>query len=63
MIPRETRFPIGAGVSLRDLDGDVHPVLARLRASEPVSWIPVLDGWLVTRRDLCIDVIRDPVAA
>jgi len=58
---REAAFPIGGAVTLADLEGDVHPVLARLRASEPVAWIPVLDGWLVTRRDLCIEVMRDPL--
>jgi cytochrome P450 len=26
-----------------------------------VSWVPVLDGWVVTRRDLCIEVMRDAV--
>ena len=31
---------------------DPHPVLARLREREPVSWVPALDAWLVTRRDL-----------
>ena len=62
MIDPDARFPLGAAVTLADLDGDVHPVLARLRASEPVSWVPVLDGWLVTRRDLCIEVMRDPVS-
>ena len=62
MTDRDARFPLGAAVTLADLDGDVHPVLARLRASEPVSWVPVLDGWLVTRRDLCIEVMRDPVS-
>jgi cytochrome P450 len=34
-------------------------VLARLRDAEPVSWLPALDGWLVTRRDLALDVMRD----
>ena len=24
-----------------------------------MSWVPALDGWLVTRRDLCIAVMRD----
>ena len=47
-------------VGLEELDRDPHPVLARLRASEPVSWLPVLDGWLVTRRDLALQVMRDP---
>jgi len=35
-------------------------VLARLREQEPVSWLPALDGWLVTRRDLAMGVMRDP---
>jgi cytochrome P450 len=34
-------------------------VLARLREHEPVSWLPALGGWLVTRRDLALQVIRD----
>jgi cytochrome P450 len=33
--------------------------LAGLREHEPVSWVPVLDGWVVSRRDLCIEVMRD----
>jgi cytochrome P450 len=54
-----TTTTLGAAVTLAELDTDPYPVLARLRATEPVSWIPVLDGWLVTRRDLCIEVMRD----
>jgi len=53
------RFPIGADVSLDQLDRDPHPVLAALRHSEPVSWIPALDGWLVTSHALALRVIRD----
>jgi cytochrome P450 len=52
-------FPLGAAVRLADLDSELHPVLARLREAEPVSWLPVLNGWLVTRRDLAIRVMRD----
>ncbi|HLK42299.1 MAG TPA: cytochrome P450 [Thermoleophilia bacterium] len=52
-------FPLGAAVTLADLEGDPHPVLARLRAHEPVSWLPVLDGWLVTGYELALDVMRD----
>jgi cytochrome P450 len=52
-------FPLGAAVTMRDLDTSMHPVLRRLRASEPVSWLPVLGGWLVTRRDLALRVLRD----
>ncbi len=55
-----SRFPIGAGVSLEQLELDPHALLARLREQEPVSWLPALDGWLVTRRDLAMQVMRDP---
>jgi cytochrome P450 len=54
-----TRFPIGAEVSLGQLERDPHPVLAALRESEPVSWIPALDSWLVTSHELALRVIRD----
>jgi cytochrome P450 len=56
----ERRFPIGAGAGLEQLDEDPHALLARLREREPVSWLPALDGWLVTRRDLAMQVMRDP---
>jgi cytochrome P450 len=52
-------FPLGAAVTMRDLDGELHPVLRRLREREPVSWLPVLGGWLVTRRDLALQILRD----
>ena len=54
-----TRYPLGAALTLEQLDIDPHGPLAVLREREPVSWVPVLDGWLVTRRDLCIEVMRD----
>src|SRR4029077_7445271 len=39
---------------------DPHPVLARLRAREPVSWVPALDAWVVTCRDLTLQAMRAP---
>src|SRR5436305_2450152 len=56
---RGISFPIGAAASLEELDLDPHPLLARLREREPVSWLPALGGWLVTRRDLALRVMRD----
>ncbi len=53
-------FPLGAAATLEELETDPHPLLARLRAEEPVSWVPALGGWLVTRRDLALQVMRDP---
>jgi cytochrome P450 len=55
-------FPLGAAITLADLDYDPHPWLARLRDSEPVSWLPALHGWLVTRHDLAVVVMRDSAA-
>ncbi|HEY6276709.1 MAG TPA: cytochrome P450 [Streptosporangiaceae bacterium] len=55
-------FPLGAAVARADLDTDPHPVLARLRAAEPVSWLPALGGWLVTSRELALRVLRDSAA-
>ena len=56
---RAQRFPLGATVTLEQLEGDPHPVLAALREREPVSWLPALEGWLVTRNDLAVQAIRD----
>ncbi|MFD5624846.1 cytochrome P450 [Streptomyces sp. NPDC127072] len=52
-------FPLGAATSLAELAQDPHRRLALLREHEPVSWLPELDGWLVTRRDLALGVMRD----
>jgi cytochrome P450 len=62
MTARTHRYPLGAAVTLAELRADPHPALARLRAAEPVSWVPVLNGWLVTRRDLALAVMRDSAA-
>ncbi len=53
------QFPLGAAVTIADLDGDPHLLLRRLREREPVSWLPALGGWLVTRRDLALHVLSD----
>jgi cytochrome P450 len=46
-------------VTLADLDGDPHPVLAGLRAAAPAVWVPVLGAWLVTGYELAVAVLRD----
>jgi len=50
---------LGASVTVADLEGDPHALLARLREREPVAWLPAIDGWLVTRRDLALEAMRD----
>ncbi|HEY7381229.1 MAG TPA: cytochrome P450 [Gaiella sp.] len=56
---RARAFPVGHGATVAELESDPHPLLHRLREREPVSWLPALDGWLVTRRDLALAVMRD----
>jgi cytochrome P450 len=50
---------MAADLRLDELERAPYAALARLRRDEPVAWVPVLGGWLVTRRDLCIEVMRD----
>jgi cytochrome P450 len=57
-----TRYPLGAEVTVASLAADPHPTLRRLREAEPVSWLPALSGWLVTRADLADQVLRNPAA-
>ena len=40
---------IGAELTLAELEADPVPILARMRATEPVCWVPSMDMWLVTR--------------
>lgn len=56
---RATRFPIGNALSIETLENNVYPALHELRTHEPVSWLPALKAWLVTRHDLSIEVMRD----
>lgn len=51
--------PLAAAITIEELECDPHPTLARLRASEPVAFVPALGAWLVTRRDLALHVLRD----
>ncbi len=42
---------IGDEVTLEQLERDPYPVYARLRDEEPVSFVPAVGLWLVTRHD------------
>jgi cytochrome P450 len=54
-------FPSASQITIADLEGDVHPLLHHVRATEPVAWLPALQAWLITRRDDAIMVMRDAV--
>jgi cytochrome P450 len=36
-------------ITVEDLERDPYPIFARLRAEEPVAWVPAVNCWLVTR--------------
>ncbi len=42
---------IGDTITLEELESDPYPIYARLRDDEPVSWVPAVQLWLVTRAD------------
>jgi cytochrome P450 len=54
-----TAFPRGAAATVEALEAEPYALLAELREHEPVSWLPALGGWLVTRRDLALIAMRD----
>ena len=39
---------------------DPYPMLAELRASEPIVWDPVVEAWLVTRHEDVKRIFADP---
>jgi cytochrome P450 len=51
---------IGETITLEDLEHDPYPSYARLREEEPVSWVPAVGLWLVTRFDDVRQVDLDP---
>ena len=42
---------LGVSITLEELERDPSPLYARLRDHEPVSWVPAVLLWLVTRWD------------
>jgi cytochrome P450 len=42
---------VGEQVTLEELERDPYPVYELLREQEPVSWVPAVQLWLVTRYD------------
>ena len=52
--------PIGEQISLALLHDNPYPTFEALLAHEPVSWVPALKMWLVTRRDDVIAILKDP---
>ena len=51
---------VGGSITLDELERDPYPAYARLRDEEPVSWVPAVQLWLVTRHDDVRAVDLDP---
>lgn len=51
---------IGGTITLEDLETDPYPIYERLRDEEPVSWVPAVELWLVTRWDDVYHVDNHP---
>jgi cytochrome P450 len=47
-------------ITMELLEADPDVVLAHLRKTEPVAWVPALDMWLVTRWDDVAELEADP---
>ena len=41
----------GGSITLAEFERDPYPLYERLREEEPVSWVPAVQLWLVTRYD------------
>lgn len=42
---------VGESIALEDLERDPYPIYERLRDEEPVTFVPAVGLWLVTRHD------------
>ena len=51
---------VGDTITIEALERDPYPIYARLRDEEPVSWVPAVQLWLVTRHDDVRAVDLDP---
>ncbi len=46
-------------ITAAELEGDPHAALAAMRAEAPVAFVPELGAWLVTSREVALEVMRD----
>lgn len=57
----QTRFPLGASISVAELERDPYPFFARVREREPLTWVEALKMWYVTGYDDVRRVLMDSV--
>ena len=58
-VQADQRFPVGASLVPEELSRDPYTAFRQLQAEEPVSWVPALGMWYVTRHEDCRRVLLD----
>src|SRR5262249_17766369 len=56
---RSPAMSITSGLFGREMIADPYPVYHQLRSSAPVLWVEPPLGWVLTRYDDVVDVLRD----
>ncbi|MEM8860544.1 MAG: cytochrome P450 [Chloroflexota bacterium] len=59
MSEKTKQFPIGASITIEQMDINPYPIFQQLMAHEPVSWVPAFNFWIVTRRADVLRMLRD----
>lgn len=59
MLDKTAQFPIGQGVRMADMYHDPYPTFKEMLGHEPVSWIPEIGMWYITRRSDVLDILAD----
>ena len=52
-------FPIGATVTLEQMAKNPYGIFEQMLATEPISWVPAFNMWMVTQRADVIEILRD----
>jgi cytochrome P450 len=47
-------------ITVEELEEDPYPIYERLRAEEPVAWVPAVEMWLATTWDAALRVASEP---
>ena len=46
-------------ITVEQIEADPYPLYRRLRAEQPVAYVPAVDRWLVTRFDDCLAITKE----
>jgi len=58
-LDRSQQYPLGASITLEDMNVDPYPIYSRLRESEPITWSDAYNMYLATRYEDVQAILRD----